>query len=176
MELKATFPLGRLPPRGSATVSSSSWSTRPTSAATRLSSWARAWPVLRRRVAGRAGLQRALLLLPGQPRRAHSIAAQGGINAAKNYQNDGDSVQRLFYDTIKGGDFAARESHRGDTNHINRPRSPARPEGRLCSRARKSPPWNGVVEHALHAVASFWILGGVDAPARDACARARAVW
>src|SRR4030095_14816554 len=39
------------------------------------------------------------------PRRAHSIAAQGGINAAKNYQNDGDSVFRLFYDTIKGGDF-----------------------------------------------------------------------
>jgi succinate dehydrogenase / fumarate reductase flavoprotein subunit len=43
------------------------------------------------------------------PRRAHSIAAQGGINAAKNYQNDGDSVYRLFYDTIKGGDFRARE-------------------------------------------------------------------
>ena len=42
------------------------------------------------------------------PRRAHSIAAQGGINAAKNYQNDGDSVYRLFYDTIKGGDFRAR--------------------------------------------------------------------
>src|SRR4029079_16896192 len=38
------------------------------------------------------------------PRRAHSIAAQGGINAAKNYQNDGDSIQRLFYDTVKGGD------------------------------------------------------------------------
>src|SRR5256714_3212067 len=45
------------------------------------------------------------------PRRAHSIAAQGGINAAKNYQNDGDSVWRLFYDTIKGGDFRARESN-----------------------------------------------------------------
>src|SRR5208282_417366 len=45
------------------------------------------------------------------PRRAHSIAAQGGINAAKNYQNDGDSVQRLFYDTIKGGDFRAREAN-----------------------------------------------------------------
>src|SRR4028118_2136417 len=43
------------------------------------------------------------------PRRAHSIAAQGGINAAKNYQNDGDSIYRLFYDTIKGGDFRARE-------------------------------------------------------------------
>ena len=45
------------------------------------------------------------------PRRAHSIAAQGGINAAKNYQNDGDSIQRLFYDTIKGGDFRAREGN-----------------------------------------------------------------
>src|SRR6187551_2229348 len=45
------------------------------------------------------------------PRRAHSIAAQGGINAAKNYQNDGDSIYQLFYDTIKGGDFRAREAN-----------------------------------------------------------------
>ena len=45
------------------------------------------------------------------PRRAHSIAAQGGINAAKNYRNDGDSVQRLFYDTVKGGDFRSREAN-----------------------------------------------------------------
>jgi len=45
------------------------------------------------------------------PRRAHSIAAQGGINAAKNYQNDGDSIFRLFYDTIKGGDFRSREAN-----------------------------------------------------------------
>src|SRR5262245_3516568 len=45
------------------------------------------------------------------PRRAHSIAAQGGINAAKNYPNDGDSIYRLFYDTVKGGDFRARESN-----------------------------------------------------------------
>ena len=45
------------------------------------------------------------------PRRAHSIAAQGGINAAKNYQNDGDSVWRLLYDTIKGGDYRAREAN-----------------------------------------------------------------
>src|SRR6476659_7892252 len=45
------------------------------------------------------------------PRRAHAIAAQGGINAAKNYQNDGDSVFRLFYDTIKGGDYRAREAN-----------------------------------------------------------------
>ena len=44
------------------------------------------------------------------PRRAHSIAAQGGINAAKNYQNDGDSVYRLFYDTIKGDDYRARDA------------------------------------------------------------------
>src|SRR5713226_6984042 len=45
------------------------------------------------------------------PRRAHSIAAQGGINAAKNYQNDGDSIFRLFYDTVKGGDFRSREGN-----------------------------------------------------------------
>src|SRR6478672_4809568 len=45
------------------------------------------------------------------PRRAHSIAAQGGINAAKNYRNDGDSTFRLFYDTVKGGDYRAREGN-----------------------------------------------------------------
>src|SRR3954470_22592663 len=45
------------------------------------------------------------------PRRAHSIAAQGGINAAKNYKGDGDSIFRLFYDTVKGGDFRAREGN-----------------------------------------------------------------
>ena len=45
------------------------------------------------------------------PRRAHSIAAQGGINAAKNYPNDGDSIWRLFYDTIKGGDYRSREAN-----------------------------------------------------------------
>ena len=49
--------------------------------------------------------------LQDSPRRAHSIAAQGGINAAKNYSNDGDSVKRLFYDTVKGGDFRAREAN-----------------------------------------------------------------
>ncbi len=51
------------------------------------------------------------LCIHDSPRRAHSIAAQGGINAAKNYQNDGDSAYRLFYDTIKGGDFRSRESN-----------------------------------------------------------------
>src|SRR4028119_618759 len=45
------------------------------------------------------------------PRRAHSIAAQGGINAAKNYRNDGDSIYRLFYDTVKGGDYRSREAN-----------------------------------------------------------------
>ena len=52
-----------------------------------------------------------VFVLHDSPRRAHSIAAQGGINAAKNYKNDGDSVLRLFYDTIKGGDFRSRESN-----------------------------------------------------------------
>ena len=50
-------------------------------------------------------------MLPGFSSPAHSIAAQGGINAAKNYQNDGDSIYRLFYDTIKGGDYRAREGN-----------------------------------------------------------------
>lgn len=52
-----------------------------------------------------------VFVLHDSPRRAHSIAAQGGINAAKNYKNDGDSVERLFYDTIKGGDFRSREAN-----------------------------------------------------------------
>jgi len=57
------------------------------------------------------GYQVINLCIQDSPRRAHSIAAQGGINAAKNYQNDGDSVWRLFYDTIKGGDFRSREAN-----------------------------------------------------------------
>ena len=60
---------------------------------------------------GEAGYNVSSFCFQDSPRRAHSIAAQGGINAAKNYQNDGDSVWRLFYDTIKGGDFRARESN-----------------------------------------------------------------
>jgi succinate dehydrogenase / fumarate reductase flavoprotein subunit len=60
---------------------------------------------------GEAGYQVTSFCYQDSPRRAHSIAAQGGINAAKNYRNDGDSVQRLFYDTVKGGDFRARESN-----------------------------------------------------------------
>jgi succinate dehydrogenase / fumarate reductase flavoprotein subunit len=57
------------------------------------------------------GYQVKAFCIHDSPRRAHSIAAQGGINAAKNYQNDGDSVYRLFYDTVKGGDFRSRESN-----------------------------------------------------------------
>jgi succinate dehydrogenase / fumarate reductase flavoprotein subunit len=57
------------------------------------------------------GYQVSCFCFQDSPRRAHSIAAQGGINAAKNYQNDGDSIRRLFYDTIKGGDFRAREAN-----------------------------------------------------------------
>jgi succinate dehydrogenase / fumarate reductase, flavoprotein subunit len=57
------------------------------------------------------GYQVKVFTFHDSPRRAHSIAAQGGINAAKNYQNDGDSIRRLFYDTVKGGDFRAREAN-----------------------------------------------------------------
>jgi len=60
---------------------------------------------------GEMGYNVKALCFQDSPRRAHSIAAQGGINAAKNYQNDGDSVYRLFYDTIKGGDYRAREAN-----------------------------------------------------------------
>jgi len=60
---------------------------------------------------GELGYQVKAFCYQDSPRRAHSIAAQGGINAAKNYQNDGDSVFRLFYDTIKGGDYRSRESN-----------------------------------------------------------------
>lgn len=60
---------------------------------------------------GELGYQVKAFTFHDSPRRAHSIAAQGGINAAKNYQNDGDSVHRLFYDTIKGGDYRSREAN-----------------------------------------------------------------
>lgn len=60
---------------------------------------------------GELGYQVQTFTFHDSPRRAHSIAAQGGINAAKNYQNDGDSVFRLFYDTVKGGDFRSREAN-----------------------------------------------------------------
>ena len=60
---------------------------------------------------GELGYQVRCFCFQDTPRRAHSIAAQGGINAAKNYQNDGDSIYRLFYDTVKGGDFRAREAN-----------------------------------------------------------------
>ncbi|MFD1859052.1 fumarate reductase/succinate dehydrogenase flavoprotein subunit [Aeromicrobium camelliae] len=60
---------------------------------------------------GEAGYNVTTFCYQDSPRRAHSIAAQGGINAAKNYRNDGDSIYRLFYDTVKGGDFRARESN-----------------------------------------------------------------
>ena len=60
---------------------------------------------------GEMGFHVLNFCIQDSPRRAHSIAAQGGINAAKNYQNDGDSVYRLFYDTVKGGDYRAREAN-----------------------------------------------------------------
>ncbi len=68
---------------------------------------------------GELGYNVTSLCLQDTPRRAHSIAAQGGINAAKNYQNDGDSVYRLFYDTIKGGDYRAREANVHRLAHIS---------------------------------------------------------
>src|ERR1700761_9555058 len=60
---------------------------------------------------GEMGYHVKTFCIQDSPRRAHSIAAQGGINAAKNYKNDGDSIYRLFYETIKGGDYRSRESN-----------------------------------------------------------------
>ena len=60
---------------------------------------------------GELGYNVKVFCISDSPRRAHSIAAQGGINAAKNYQNDNDSIYRLFYDTIKGGDYRSREAN-----------------------------------------------------------------
>ena len=60
---------------------------------------------------GEMGYQVDCFCFQDSPRRAHSIAAQGGINAAKNYPGDGDSIHRLFYDTVKGGDFRSREAN-----------------------------------------------------------------
>src|SRR6202140_4383317 len=60
---------------------------------------------------GELGYHVKCFVFHDSPRRAHSIAAQGGINAAKNYQNDGDSIYRLFYDTVKGGDYRSRETN-----------------------------------------------------------------
>src|SRR3954465_10102067 len=86
---------------------------------------------------GELGYRVKCFCFQDSPRRAHSIAAQGGINAAKNYQNDGDSVYRLFYDTIKGGDYRSREAnvHRlpeGSVNIIHQcgaPRARVPPRG-----------------------------------------------
>ena len=73
-------------------------------------------------------------------RRAHSIAAQGGINAAKNYRNDGDSVHRLFYDTVKGGDFRSREANVSPTSAGERKHHrPVRGAGRsVCEGVRRA--------------------------------------
>ncbi len=69
---------------------------------------------------GELGYNVSCFCFQDSPRRAHSIAAQGGINAAKNYQNDGDSVHRLFYDTVKGGDFRSRESNVHRLSEVSR--------------------------------------------------------
>jgi succinate dehydrogenase / fumarate reductase, flavoprotein subunit len=97
-----------LTPSGTGTVSRTNWSTRPTSrkfdiiiVGTGLAGASAASSL------GELGYNVKNFCIHDSPRRAHSIAAQGGINAAKNYRNDGDSIWRLFYDTVKGGDYRA---------------------------------------------------------------------
>ena len=88
---------------------------------------------------GELGYRVKCFCFQDSPRRAHSIAAQGGINAAKNYQNDGDSVYRLFYDTIKGGDFRSREANVYRLAEISQSHHrPMRRAGRaVCPRIRR---------------------------------------
>ena len=112
MTLDSKVPSGRSPRSGTGTSSSRSWSTRPTAASspvivvgTGLAGASAAASL------GELGYNVMSFCIHDSPRRAHSIAAQGGINAAKNYQNDGDSIYRLFYDTVKGGDYRAREAN-----------------------------------------------------------------
>ena len=83
------------------------------------------------------GYDVACFCFQDSPRRAHSIAAQGGINAAKNYQNDGDSVHRLFYDTVKGGDFRSREANVYRLAEVSRRTSSTSASRRAC-RSRAS--------------------------------------
>ena len=101
---------------------------------------------------GEAGYRVASFCYQDSPRRAHSIAAQGGINAAKNYRNDSDSIYRLFYDTVKGGDFRSREA-----NVTGSPRSAVRSSTNASPRACRSP-------------AS---TAGCSPPARSAACRSR---
>nr|BFE83474.1 fumarate reductase/succinate dehydrogenase flavoprotein subunit [Planobispora longispora] len=105
------LPRARSRTAGRSGSSAPSWSTRPTSASS-TSSWsAPAWPAARPPRPWASWATTSRRSATRTPRRAHSIAAQGGINAAKNYRGDGDSIYRLFYDTVKGGDFRARESN-----------------------------------------------------------------
>ena len=88
---------------------------------------------------GQLGYNVLSFCLQDSARRAHSIAAQGGINAAKNYQNDSDSVARLFHDTIKGGDYRSREGERLPSRSIERQhhRSVRGAGSAVCARLRR---------------------------------------
>ncbi len=89
---------------------------------------------------GELGYKVKLFGIHDSPRRAHSIAAQGGINAAKNYRNDGDSIYRLFYDTVKGGDYRAREANvfRLAQMSVRHHRPVRRPGGAVRARVRRA--------------------------------------
>ena len=112
LTLDSRSPEGRSKRSGTTTSSRSSSSTRPTSAGSTSSSSATGLAgASAAATLGELGYNVKVITFHDSPRRAHSIAAQGGINAAKNYKNDGDSIYRLFYDTIKGGDYRAREAN-----------------------------------------------------------------
>ena len=137
---------------------------------------------------GELGYQVKLFTFHDSPRRAHSIAAQGGINAAKNYQNDGDSVHRLFYDTVKGGDYRAREANvyrlaRAEREHHRPVRRAGRAVRPRVRRPARQPVvrWRAGVAHVLRPrpdrpAAAARRLPGARAPgrasARCSCTRA----
>ena len=104
------------------------------------------------------------------PRREHSIAAQGGINAAKNYQNDGDSVFRLFYDTIKGGDFRSREA-----NVYRLAEGPPTAVDRLLATRFGVKAVQLIHERKFGAMVSYQNYEILDAPLADAVHRLRLV-
>jgi succinate dehydrogenase / fumarate reductase flavoprotein subunit len=110
-KLDSKIPPGPIDKKWTDHKGTSASSLRPTSAASTSSLWVPASPVRAAASLAEMGYNVKAFCFQDSARRAHSIAAQGGINAAKNYQNDGDSTYRLFYDTVKGGDYRAREAN-----------------------------------------------------------------
>ena len=153
---------------GQPQVRRSSSSTPRTSGASTSSSSAPGSPARRpRRRLAELGYNVKVVTFHDSPRRAHSIAAQGGINAAKNYKNDGDSVYRLFYDTIKGGDYRSREANVYRLAQVSRRHHrPVRRAGRAVRSRVRRPARQPVVRR--RAGVAHVLRAGPDRPATAA--------